>query len=117
VARAKGPVKLLSGSHACYHVYPAAGDSYVAVGALEPKFWANLCKELGCEELIEKQFAAEQAEVIAVMADKFKAATAEEWFERIGTFDCCVTPIRKAVHDPAPHGRAPRLGEHNGELL
>ncbi len=119
VARAKGPVKLLSGSHACYHVYAAAGDSYVAVGALEPKFWANLCKELECEELIEKQFAAEQAEVIRVLADKFKAATAEEWFQRIGALDCCVTPVRIAAHDlpRSTLGRAPRLGEHNGELL
>jgi alpha-methylacyl-CoA racemase len=119
VARAKGPVKLLSGSYACYRVYAAAEDSYVAVGALEPKFWANLCHELGCEELVEKQFAANQAGAIAVLAQKFKAATAEEWFERIGEKDCCVTPVRTAAHD-APKSaldRAPRLGEHNGDFL
>jgi crotonobetainyl-CoA:carnitine CoA-transferase CaiB-like acyl-CoA transferase len=118
VARARGPVKLLSGSHACYRVYAAAENSYVAVGALEPKFWANLCKELECEELIDRQFAADQFGVIAVLAGKFKAATAEEWFERIGAKDCCVTPVRSAAHGAAPHGaRAPRLGEHNRELL
>jgi crotonobetainyl-CoA:carnitine CoA-transferase CaiB-like acyl-CoA transferase len=121
VARAKGPVKLLSGSYACYRVYPAAENSFVAVGALEPKFWANLCKELGCEELVERQFAADQSGVISVLADKFKAATAEAWFERIGDKDCCVTPVRTAAHGAAPHGRdlaaAPRLGEHNQELL
>lgn len=124
VARAKGPVKLLSGSYACYRVYAAAEDSHVAVGALEPKFWANLCTELGCEELIEKQFAVDQSGVIAVLAEKFKAARAEEWFERIGEKDCCVTPVRMAAHGAAPPsqsrgnlGRAPRLGEHNGELL
>jgi crotonobetainyl-CoA:carnitine CoA-transferase CaiB-like acyl-CoA transferase len=119
VARAKGPVKLLSGSHACYRVYAAAGDSHVAVGALEPKFWANLCKELGCEELIEKQFAADQSGVIAALANKLKAATAEEWFERIGAKDCCVTPVRVAAQGTTESalGRAPRLGEHNGELL
>ncbi|HEV1283657.1 MAG TPA: CaiB/BaiF CoA-transferase family protein [Bryobacteraceae bacterium] len=124
VARAKGPVKLLNGSYACYRVYAAAGDSYVAVGALEPKFWVNLCKELGCEELIDRQFAGDQARVIAVLAGKFKVATAEEWFSRIGDKDCCVTPVRMAAHGAAPQsqsqgklGRAPRLGEHNGELL
>ena len=119
VARAKGPVKLLSGSHACYRVYAAAENSYVAVGALEPKFWANLCRELGCEDLIDRQFSADQSGVIAALADKFKTATAEEWFERIGAKDCCVTPVRTAAHGAAPHpqGRAPRLGEHNGELL
>ena len=117
VARAQGPVKLLSGKYACYRVYAAAENSFVAVGALEPKFWANLCKELGCEELIDRQFAADQSGVIAVLADKFKAATAEEWFERIGAKDCCVTPVRTAAHGAAPQGRAPRLGEHNEELL
>jgi crotonobetainyl-CoA:carnitine CoA-transferase CaiB-like acyl-CoA transferase len=119
VARAKGPVKLLSGSYACYRVYAAAEDSHVAVGALEPKFWANLCKELGCEDLIDKQFAADQSAAIAVLAERFKASTAEEWFERIGTKDCCLTPVRTAAYGgPESNlGRAPRLGEHNGELL
>jgi len=89
------------------------------VGALEPKFWANLCKELGCTELIEKQFTADQSGVIAALAGKFKAATAEEWFERIGTLDCCVTPVRMAAHGaaPQPQSRAPRLGEHNEDYL
>jgi crotonobetainyl-CoA:carnitine CoA-transferase CaiB-like acyl-CoA transferase len=119
VARAKGPVKLLSGSYACYRVYAAAGVSFVAVGALEQKFWANLCKELGCEELIEGQFAADQSGVIAVLAEKFKTATAEEWFERIGEKDCCVTPVRAAAHGvpESTLGRAPRLGEHNGDFI
>lgn len=121
VARANGPVKLLSGSYACYRVYRAGGDSFVAVGALEPKFWANLCTELGCEDLIDKQFAADQAAVIDGMAKIFATATAEEWFQQIGDKDCCVTPVRTAAHGAAPHGRglapAPRLGEHNGEFL
>lgn len=117
VARANGPVKLLSGRYACYRVYAAAGDSFVAVGALEPKFWANLCKELGCEELIPLQFAGDQSGVIAAVAERFKAATAEEWFARIGEKDCCVTPVRTAAPGMAGDGRAPRLGEHNGEYL
>lgn len=121
VARAQGPVRLLSGRYACYRVYAAAEDSFVAVGALEPKFWANLCRELGCEELIEKQFAADQPGVVDAVAKIFATATAEQWFERIGAKDCCVTPVRTAAHGAAPHGRglapAPRLGEHNGELL
>jgi alpha-methylacyl-CoA racemase len=116
VARAGGS-DLLSGKYACYHVYRAAENSFVAVGALEPKFWANLCRELGCQELIELQFAANQVSVIAAVAQKFKAATAEEWFVRIGQKDCCVTPVRVAAHGAAPRGRAPRLGEHNEEFL
>lgn len=121
IARAGGS-DLLCGRYACYHVYAAAQNSFVGVGALEGKFWGNLCRELGCEELIELQFASEQAPVIAVVADKFMTATAEEWFERIGARDCCVTPVRIAAHGVAPLtqsslGPAPRLGEHNEEFL
>jgi len=118
VARSQGPLALLSGKFACYHVYAAAENSFVAIGALEPKFWSNLCRELGCEDLIGLQFAPDQAPVIAALDNIFKTATAETWFERIGAKDCCVTPVRTAVPEP-PSGldRAPRLGEHNEELL
>lgn len=123
--------ELLSGRYACYQVYAAAEKSYVAVGALEPKFWENLCRELGCEELIADQYAPEprQTELKLALAKKFAGATAEEWFVRLGAKDCCVTPVRnlkEAIGDyqggPIPllsdtpgraEGRAPRLGEHN----
>lgn len=128
--------QLLSGRYACYHVYTAAAGSYVAVGALEPKFWSNLCRAFGREDLIADQFATEprQEEIKIALAAEFSKATAEEWFARIGAQDCCVTPIRNlkdAVRDHPtgpipplsdtpgnPHGgRAPRLGEHNQEFL
>jgi crotonobetainyl-CoA:carnitine CoA-transferase CaiB-like acyl-CoA transferase len=122
--------ELLSGRFACYRMYAAAGGSYVAIGALEPKFWQNLCHELGCEDLVEDQYSPEprQAEMQARLAAVFLNATAEEWFTRLGTKDCCVTPVRNlkdAIHDypagPIPllsdtpgraAGKAPKLGEH-----
>ena len=128
--------ELLSGRYACYHVYGAAGGSHVAVGALEPKFWMNLCNELGRQDLIADQFAPEprQSEIKAALASEFSKATAEEWFARIGRKDCCVTPVRNlkdAIRDhptePIPplsetpgrsrKSRAPLLGEHNQEFL
>ena len=128
--------ELLNGRFACYHVFPAAEGSYLAVGALEPKFWANLCRELGREDLIADQFAPEprQSELKAALTSEFAKATAEEWFAKIGAKDCCVTPVRNlkdAIRDfsdqPIPPlsetpgirstDRAPLLGEHNGEVL
>jgi crotonobetainyl-CoA:carnitine CoA-transferase CaiB-like acyl-CoA transferase len=114
VARSGGPVELLSGRYACYRVYAAAEGSFVAVGALEPKFWANLCRELGCEDLIELQF---DSSAIRPLEKILLNLTAEEWFQRIGSRDCCVTPVRKAAPAATPAGRAPLLGEHNGEFL
>jgi crotonobetainyl-CoA:carnitine CoA-transferase CaiB-like acyl-CoA transferase len=127
--------ELLNGRYACYHVYAAAGGSYVAVGALEPKFWENLCRELGLEGLIADQYASEprQGEIMAILATKFRETTAERWFEKLGSKDCCVTPVRNLKQaladyprDPIPvlsetpgssEGRAPRLGEHNSDLF
>ena len=72
---------LLSGGYACYQIYPAAGGSFVTVGALEPKFWANLCRELGCEELIAGTILRRPVEVENARSQQiFKRATAEEWF-------------------------------------
>ena len=38
---------MLSGRYACYQTYRAADGRWLAVGALEPKFWALLCEKLG----------------------------------------------------------------------
>jgi crotonobetainyl-CoA:carnitine CoA-transferase CaiB-like acyl-CoA transferase len=124
---------LLSGGYACYQIYQAAGESFVTVGALEPKFWQNLCRELDCEDLIADQYCADQARLKSRLQDIFKQATAEEWFAKLGWKDCCVAPVRHlkdalADYPTAPipalsetpgraEGRAPLLGEHNEELL
>lgn len=107
---------LLNGGYACYHVYAAAEKSYVAVGALEPKFWRNLCREVGCEDLIGEQFAPDQSTVITRLAKMFLQATAEEWFTRLGAKDCCVTPVRHlrdAIED-YPAAPIPELSDTPG---
>ena len=129
---AKRGSDLLNGGYACYRVYPAAAGSNLATGALEPRFWQNLCRELSLDALTEQQFATDQHPIIEALTAKFAEATAEQWFERLGDKDCCLTPVRtlkQALPDyPAnPHPvlsetpgrsghRAPHLGEHNHEL-
>ncbi len=126
--------ELLSGRFACYGVYPAA-EGFVAVGALEPKFWAALCVELGHPEWIAGQFARgeRQNEIKAALAALFLTRTAEEWFALLRDKDCCVTPVRDlstAIQsfEPTPllsetpggfdcGRRAPRLGEHTAAVL
>jgi crotonobetainyl-CoA:carnitine CoA-transferase CaiB-like acyl-CoA transferase len=142
--RARGCVlkrgkELLSGAYACYNVYRAKDDRWLTVGALEPKFWANLCGQLQCEELIADQFSPEprQCRIKQKLACIFMARTAEEWFTLLRDRDCCVTPLRtlrEAVADgqfkkEAPsiglartagvvaQGRAPSIGEHTSEVL
>ncbi len=37
---------ILTGRYACYDTYRCADDKWVAVGAIEPQFYANLCRAL-----------------------------------------------------------------------
>jgi crotonobetainyl-CoA:carnitine CoA-transferase CaiB-like acyl-CoA transferase len=43
--------EVLDGSHPCYSVYRTRDDRFLAVGALEPKFWAEFVKAIGLPEL------------------------------------------------------------------
>jgi crotonobetainyl-CoA:carnitine CoA-transferase CaiB-like acyl-CoA transferase len=116
---------LLSGRYACYRVYQARDGRYLAVGALEPKFWAALCQALGCPHYIEQQFAEDPArrEVIATLEAAFRTRSAAEWFESLKSIDACVTPVRtlqEAAADLAlmqPPAQGPALGEHTRQVL
>jgi alpha-methylacyl-CoA racemase len=39
----------------CYNTYNTMDGKFIALGALEPKFWANFCKKMGREDLLEKR--------------------------------------------------------------
>jgi crotonobetainyl-CoA:carnitine CoA-transferase CaiB-like acyl-CoA transferase len=115
----------LSGRYACYNIYECADGRWVAVGALEPKFWRELCVRLGCEDLIPDQFAEgdRQAIVKDRLAATFRTRTAQQWFEMLAPFDCCVTPVRTVSEvarelDPLPASRrGPAPGEHTREIF
>ncbi len=46
---------ILTGRYACYGTYRAGDGKWLAVGAIESKFFANLCAALGCPELAGSQ--------------------------------------------------------------
>lgn len=115
----------LTGRYACYNIYECRDRRWIAVGALEPKFWANLCRRLDCEELIPLQFDnGKQPGVKARLCEIFKEKEAEVWFELLRDSDCCVTPVRSVDEVANEMGviaqdelTAPELGEHTAEIL
>jgi crotonobetainyl-CoA:carnitine CoA-transferase CaiB-like acyl-CoA transferase len=112
----------LSGRYACYNLYQAADGRWLAVGALEPKFWTELCTQLGCPELITRQFEEPQDEVKTRIAAIFRTKSAHDWFEQLRETDCCVTPVRKvsevaAEMPPRDGPPPPTLGQHTNEIL
>jgi len=82
----------LNGALACYSIYRTADDRFLAVGALEPKFWIALNQALGrtpnVAEIVGKpeQQARTRAELAAIFATK----TAAEWHAQLAPHDCCV---------------------------
>ena len=85
----------LTGGWPCYAVYRTADERFLAVGALEAKFWHVLCDALGKPHLK----ALGNAEGIAAMrvkkelADCFVAQSLAHWIEIFDALDCCVTPV------------------------
>jgi alpha-methylacyl-CoA racemase len=82
----------LGGALLCYRPY-ACADGYVALGALEPKFWQAWCHGVGREDLIEKQYEAPGSDAHAETERIFLERTREEWTQFAAQHDCCLEPI------------------------
>jgi crotonobetainyl-CoA:carnitine CoA-transferase CaiB-like acyl-CoA transferase len=103
-ARARGS-DLLTGGVPCYGIYATLDGRYLAVGALEHKFWRALCMALDRPDLVGGQLATgrEGAAVRQQLAAIFAQQTQAQWIERLVSVDCCVTPVLspdEALADP-----------------
>jgi alpha-methylacyl-CoA racemase len=65
----------------------------VAVGALEPKFWAVLCDVLGADGLSDRQHDEDQGAVAAELGALLAPMTRAEVRERFAGVDACVTVV------------------------
>ncbi len=85
----------LTGGWPCYGVYRTADERFLAVGALEPKFWQILCDALGKAHL--KPLGTSEGvvgmRVRKEIADCFVAQTLTHWTDFFDGLDCCVTPV------------------------
>ena len=86
---------LLTGGVPCYGVYPTQDGRWLAVGALEDKFWRALCDAIARPDLVPGQFALgdEGARVRGELERLFGAKTLAEWAAKFADIDCCVTPV------------------------
>lgn len=84
----------LTGGNAYYRVYYARDDQPMALGAIEPKFWANFCNAVGRPDWIETHNQPElQPKMIRELTQLFKTRDANEWGAILGGADCCFTRI------------------------
>ena len=135
------------GAHASYNVYLTRDDRWIALGALELKFWAAFCDAIGRPDLIARHAtdAADQAGLLIELRQVFKSRTRDEWLALLGGHEVCATPVNtpaEALADPHVLARgtvrsaggfrtirppflatsvdlapAPAVGQHTAEIL
>ncbi len=81
---------MLSGGLPCYATYRCADGRYMAVGALEGKFWQRCCQVLGKPEWVSRQWDGGLREEMAAL---FASRPRDAWAEDFLAVDCCVTPV------------------------
>jgi alpha-methylacyl-CoA racemase len=85
---------LLTGRYACYDLYAARDGKWLSVGAIEPHFFANLCRALGCDELATAQLDdARQDEIRERFRQAFATRDRDDWVARLAPNDTCVAPV------------------------
>jgi alpha-methylacyl-CoA racemase len=86
---------LLDGGAPYYRTYETADGRHVAVGAIEPQFFARLLDGLGLSaEDIPGQFDRDGYDQMrAVFTARFATKTRDEWAQVFAGTDACVTPV------------------------
>jgi len=86
---------LLDGGAPFYSVYETADGKHVAVGAIEPKFFAELMAKLGLDPATTpaQYDAARWPELRALLATTFRRKTRDEWCKILERSDACFAPV------------------------
>jgi crotonobetainyl-CoA:carnitine CoA-transferase CaiB-like acyl-CoA transferase len=97
---AGAPSDLLGGDYPCYRAYTCADGKRLAVGALEPPFFAELCDALDRPDLVTSQY---DPGAVAVWEELFAARPRDAWLALLAGRDTCVGPVNdvgEAALDP-----------------
>lgn len=93
-------VNLLDTGRAYYDVYQCADGEWLAVGALEPEFFAVLKERLGLRSGQHDPGLRQE------LTDRFRGESRTFWCEKLRSCDACVAPILSLADAPLdPHNR------------
>jgi alpha-methylacyl-CoA racemase len=105
----RGVNLLDTGAH-FYDTYETADGQWLAVGAIEPQFYAEFLKRAGLEgdEALQAQMDAQGWPALkAKLTQHFLGKTRAQWEAIFGTGDACVTPVLSLAQVPEhPHCQA-----------
>jgi alpha-methylacyl-CoA racemase len=98
---------LLDGGSPYYDCYRCADGEYMALGAIEPQFFAEIARVLAIPGLPVQSDIEQWPKLRELFTAKFAERTRAEWIEAFDGVDACVAPvwrISEAINDP--HVRA-----------
>jgi alpha-methylacyl-CoA racemase len=86
---------LLDGGAPFYRTYETSDGKYMAVGAIEPQFFAELLKGLGLNaDDVPNQLDRDSfPQMRKIFTEKFASKTRDEWTEIFAGTDACTTPV------------------------
>jgi alpha-methylacyl-CoA racemase len=107
----------MDGGSPHYRTYVCSDGEYVAVGAVEPQFFANLVKALDVDvDPADQLDRSKWPHIEAELTRAFATRTRDEWAAVFATVDACVSPVltlTEAASDPQIAARG-CLIERNG---
>jgi alpha-methylacyl-CoA racemase len=108
---------LLDGGCPYYGTYETADGKHMAVGALEPRFYAEFVDLLGLADFADaRRDWTRWGELREAVAARFRSRTRDEWTDVFAGTDACVAPVlslREAPHHPHLAARG-TFTEHGG---
>jgi len=93
---------LLDGGSPFYSCYETADGGYMAVGAIEPKFYIQLIHGLGLDpaEMPGQYDQSRWPELRQILTDVFKGASRDHWAGVFEDMDACVYPVLSLLEAP-----------------
>ncbi|MDH3047268.1 CaiB/BaiF CoA transferase family protein [Gordonia alkanivorans] len=94
---------VFDGSAPFYRTYECADGRYMAVGALEPQFFAALLRtlELSSEDVGAQRDSSDYPRMHKLLEKRFLERTRDEWTAVFADVDACVTPVLSLDEAPA----------------
>jgi crotonobetainyl-CoA:carnitine CoA-transferase CaiB-like acyl-CoA transferase len=100
---------VLTHRYACYNVYQTRDNRYFSIGAVENRFWKNLCVLIGRPQYTDDQYDdGRQHEIIADLRALFAGENLTHWYRLFADADVCFAAIsnpEETWEDPLFHQR------------
>ncbi len=81
---------------ACYNIYETKDGRYMALGALEAKFWESFCEAMEQPDWKKAKYfepGDHQRELYSMVSSRFEEKTQSEWIKLFAAHDCCCEPL------------------------